>query len=113
MQMLRKCNALKFGNIQECRAKPCHQTLVVVPLRLEVLHILRKLEYKLLRKDYLQINIFPDLMVVKQEKYLHALQIKAIRGTTNKVVRKTASQTWPGLIFGTLILASTIYHTTR
>ena len=40
-------------NVQKCRAKPCHQTLVVAPLRLEVLRVLRKLEYKLSRKEYL------------------------------------------------------------
>ena len=51
-------------SVQECHAKPCHQTLVVTLLRLEVLYVLQKLEYKLLRKDYLQINAFPDLVMV-------------------------------------------------
>ena len=64
MQMLRKCNAAEVRRHtrmlhKECRAKPCHRTLVVTPLRLEVLRVLRKLEYKLSRKDYLQINAFP------------------------------------------------------
>ena len=44
--------------------------LVVASLRLEVLRVLRKLEYKLSRKDYLQINAFPDLVVVEQEDIL-------------------------------------------
>ena len=47
--------------------------LVITLLRLEVLHVLRKLEYKLLRKDYLQINTFSDLVMVEQEGYPHAL----------------------------------------
>ena len=96
---------LKFGDIQECykyyiqerHAKPCHQTLVIAPLRLEVLHVLQKLEYKLLRKDYLQINTFPDLVVVERERYLHVLYKKAIREATSEVVRETASWTRPGL----------------
>ena len=42
-------------------------------LRLEVLPILRKLEYKLSRKNHLQTNAFPNLVVVKQEEYPYAL----------------------------------------
>ena len=51
-------NIYKRRCVQERRAKPCHLTLVVTLLRLEVLRVLRKLEYKLLGKDYLQINAF-------------------------------------------------------
>ena len=58
-------------------------------LRLEVLRVLRKLEYKLSRKDYLQINAFPNLVVVEQEECPHALQRKATgRGAMSKVVRR-------------------------
>ena len=96
IQMLRICNAAEvwrytrtLQSVQECCAKPCHRTLVVAPLRLEVLRVLRKLEYKLSRKDYLQINAFPDLVVVKREEYPHALQRKATRGATSEVVRET------------------------
>ena len=60
-------------SVQECRAKPCYRMLVVAPLRLEVLRVLWKLEYKLSRKNYLQINAFPDLVVVEREEYPHAL----------------------------------------
>ena len=76
-------------------------------LRLEVLRILRKLEYKLLRKDYLQTNAFPNLMVVEQEEYPHALQRKATGGAMSKVVRETASWTQPGLTLETSTSAST------
>ena len=92
--------------LNQCHVKSCHRIYVVAPLiqtlkirspmcltearsRLEVLRVLRKLEYKLLRKDYLQINAFPNLVVVEQEEYPHALQRKATgRGATGKVVRK-------------------------
>ena len=87
--------------VQECRAKPCHQTLVVAPLWLEVLCVLRNLEYKLSRKDYLHIHAFPDLVVVEQEEYPHALQRKATEGVTTEVVRETAGWTRPGLTHGT------------
>ena len=60
-------------SVQECCAKPCYWMLIVAPLRLEVLRVLQKLKYKLLRKDYLQINAFPDLVVVEQEEYPHTL----------------------------------------
>ena len=63
--------------------------------------------------DYLQTNAFPDLVVVEREEYPHALQRKATRGATSKVVRETAGQTRPGLTLGTSTSASTIYHTTR
>ena len=76
-------------------------------LRIEVLRVLRKLEYKLSRKDYLQTNAFPNLVVVEQEKYPHALQRKATGGAMSKVVRETASWTRPGLTLGTLTSAST------
>ena len=63
--------------------------LVIALLRLEVLRVLQKPEYKLSRKNYLQINVFPDLVVVKQEEYPYALQMKAIGGATSEVVRET------------------------
>ena len=34
---------------------------------------------RLTKKDYLQINAFPDLMVIKQEEYPHALLKKPLR----------------------------------
>ena len=40
--------------------------------------------------DYLQTNAFPDLVVVEQKKCPRALQRKATRGVTSKVVRETA-----------------------
>ena len=64
-------------SVQEYRVKPCLRTLVNALLRLKVLRVLRKPEYKLSRKDYLQINAFPDLVMVEQEEYSHALQRKA------------------------------------
>ena len=64
------------------------------------------------REDYLQTNAFPNLVLVEQEEYPHALQKKATRGATSKVIRGTAGRTRPGLTFGTSTLASTIYHTT-
>ena len=63
--------------------------------------------------DYLQTNTFPDLVVVEREEYSHALQKKATRGATSKVVRRTAGQMRPGLTLGMLTSASTIYHTTQ
>ena len=65
------------------------------------------------REDYLQINAFPNLVVIEREEYPHALQRKATRGATSKVVRGTAGWTWPGLTLKTSISASTIHHTTR
>ena len=94
-------------SVHECHAKPYHQTLVITPLRLEVLRILRKLEYKFSRKDYLQINAFPDLVVVEREEYPHTLQRKATGGATSEVVRETAGWTRLGLTFRTSTLAST------
>ena len=81
--------------------------LVVASLRLEVLRILQKLKYKLSKKDYLQINAFPDLVVVEREEYPHALQRKATGGATSEVVRETAGWTRPGLTLGTSTPAST------
>ena len=63
--------------------------------------------------DYLQTNAFPDLVVVEQEEYLHALQKKATRGAMSKVIRGTAGQTRPGLTLKTSTSASTIHHTIR
>ena len=52
----------------------------------------------LMRKDYLQTNAFPNLVVVKREEYPHALQKKTTGGrVTSKVVRRRLaghSQTW-------------------
>ena len=43
----------------------------------------------LTRKDYLQTNAFPNLVVVEREEYPHALQRKATGGgATSKVVRR-------------------------
>ena len=67
---------------------------------------------KILRvADYLQTNAFPDLVVMEQEEYPHALQKKATGGATSKVVREMASQMRPSLTFGTSTLASIIYLT--
>ena len=63
--------------------------------------------------DYLQTIAFSNLVVVEQEEYPHALQKKAIRGATSKVVREIAGQTQPSLTFGTSTSALTIHHTTR
>ena len=99
----RRTKMLLLCYVQEHRAKTCYQTLVVASLRLEVLRVLWKLEYKFSRKNYLQINAFLDLVVVEQEEYPHALQKKATRGATSKLVRETAGQTRLGLILGTSI----------
>ena len=40
--------------------------------------------------DYLQTNVFLDLVVVEQEECPHALQKKATREATSKVIRETA-----------------------
>ena len=61
--------------------------------------------------DYLQTNAFPNLVVVEREEYPHALQRKATRGATSKVVRETAGRTRPGLTLGTSTSASTIHPT--
>ena len=63
--------------------------------------------------DYLQTNVFPDLVIVEREEYLYALQRKAIGGAMSKVVKETAGKTWPGLTLETSTSASTIHHTTR
>ena len=46
----------------------------------------RMLDPKLI-KDYLQINVFPDLVVVEQEGSPYALQKKATRGAAVNGVR--------------------------
>ena len=43
--------------------------------------------------DYLQTNIFPDLVMVEQKEYSHALQKKTIREVMSKVVREIAGRT--------------------
>ena len=69
---------------------------------------------KILRvTDYLQINAFPDLVLVEQEECPRTLQKKATKGATSKVVRETADRTRPRLTFGTLTSVSTIHHTTK
>ena len=67
----------------------------------------------LCKADYLQTNAFPDLVVVEQKECPRALQRKATREVTSKVVRKTAGQTRPGLTFGMSTSVLTIHHTTR
>ena len=62
--------------------------------------------------DYLQTNVFSDLVVVEREECPRALQRKAIKGATSKVVRETASRMWLGLTLGTSTSASTIHHST-
>ena len=43
----------------------------------------------LTRKDYLQTNLFPNLVVMERKEYLHALQRKATGGgATSKVMRR-------------------------
>ena len=42
---------------------------------------------RLARKDYLQISVFLNLIIVKQEEVTYVLQKKAIRGAINKVMR--------------------------
>ena len=68
----------------------------------------------LIKKNYLQTNAFPNLVMVEWEMYFHALQRIAIgREVTSKVVREIAGRTRPGLTFGTSTSAFTIYYTTR
>ena len=57
--------------------------------------------------DYLQINAFPDLVVVEREENPHALQRKATGGATREVVRETAGWTRSGLTLGTSTSDST------
>ena len=59
------------------------------------------------RKDYLQINAFPNLLVVEQEEYPHALQRKATGGATSEVIREMAGWIRPGLTLGMSTPAST------
>ena len=47
-------------------------------------------DYQFTRKDYLQINIFPDPVVVEQEGDSHALQKKATEGVTSEIAREMA-----------------------
>ena len=61
-------------------------------LRLEVLYVLRKLEYKLSEKDYLQINAFLVPVVVVWEEWPRALQRKATGGATVVVRERLARQ---------------------
>ena len=61
--------------------------------------------------DYLQTNAFLDLVVVEREECPRALQKKATKGATNKVVRETTGRMRLGLTLGTSTSALTIYHT--
>ena len=63
--------------------------------------------------NYLQINVFLNLVVVDQEECPQVLQKKATRGATNKGVKKMAGQMWLGLIFETSTSISTIHHITQ
>ena len=56
---------------------------------------------------YLQTNAFPNLVKVKQEKYLYVLQKKATRETTSEVVKETAGRTRPSLTLETSTSAFT------
>ena len=76
-------------------------------LRLEVLYVLRKIEYKLSRKNYLQTNAFSNLVVVEQEDYLHALQKKITKRAMSKLVKETTGWTQSGLTIETSTSAST------
>lgn len=49
------------------------------------------LDCRFARKNYLQINVFPNLVIVKQEENSYILSKKAIKKATNKMVRETAS----------------------
>ena len=51
--------------------------------------------------DYLQIIVFPDLVIVEWEEYYYTLQKKATRGVMSKVLRETAGRTRPSLTLGT------------
>ena len=63
--------------------------------------------------DYLQTNAFPDLVVVEQEEYPHALQKKTIKRAMSKVIREMAGRTRLGLTFVMSTSASTIHHTVQ
>ena len=67
---------------------------------------------RLTRENYLQTNTFPNLMVVEQEEYPHALRKATGGGVTNKVVKVITSWMRLYLILGTSTSASTIYHIT-
>lgn len=49
------------------------------------------LDCRLIRKNYLQINAFPDLIVIEQEKSSHVLPKKTPRRAISELIRKTAS----------------------
>ena len=63
--------------------------------------------------NYLQTMAFPDLVIVEWEEYPHALQKKATREVTSKVVREMAGRIRPGLTLRMSTSASTIHHTTQ
>ena len=65
---------------------------------------------RLTKKDYYQINAFPDLVMVKQEEYPHLLQKKTTRGVPSEIVRRTADRMRPGLTLEMSISASIIHH---
>ena len=43
-----------------------------------------------MRKNYLQTNAFPNLVMVQQKEYPHSLQKKVTGGAMSEVVKKTA-----------------------
>ena len=108
---------------------PCHQAprrrhphlsciklgyqLALALSKVEVLHVayeplpIKQNAWAQAYKDYLQINAFPDLVVVEREGNPHALQRKATGGATSEVVRETAGWTRPDLTLGTSTSAST------
>ena len=87
--MLQKCNALKFRDIQkyykryiqECCAKSCYQTLVVVPLiqtfKIKSPTCLSKAFIQAFRKRLPTNQCLSNLVVLEQKGFPHVLQKKA------------------------------------
>lgn len=61
---------------------------------------------QLTKKDYLETNTFPNLVMVEREEYSHTLQKKAIGKAIKKVVREMVNRTQPGLTLKMSISAS-------
>ena len=58
-------------------------------------------EFWLIRKNYLQINVFSNLVVVERKEYPHILQRKAIGGgATSKVVRRQLAERGQAWLLG-------------
>ena len=68
---------------------------------------------RLIREDYLQINVFSNLVLVEREEHPHSLRKATEGGATNKVVRETADWTRSCLTLGISTSASIIHHTTQ